>query len=287
MAEPSIKEALAEGRELIRGSETPVLDAELLLARVLGKSREYLYTWPERCLSEAQWLAFHRHCQRRAKGHPIAYLLGEREFWKMTLKVDSRVLIPRPDTELLVELVLKLLPLESARVADLGTGSGAIALALALERPQWQVTATDISAEALAVAKENARALGLSKVDFRGGSWCEPLGRERFDLIVSNPPYIEENDPHLQQGDVRFEPALALVAQEEGLADLREIAQRAPGHLQSGGWLLLEHGYRQGAAVRRILNSEGYRHVQSYGDLAGHERVSVGQTGEREAGHES
>lgn len=257
-------------------SPTARLDLELLLAKVLGKPRSYLLTWPERELEPDQYQAFQELLQRRQQGEPVAYLLQQQGFWSMTLEVAPHTLIPRPDTELLVEVALTL-PLEPlATVLDLGTGSGAIALALALERPQWQVLGVDRIAEAVSLAERNRQALGLDNVRFRSGSWFAPLqADERFSMIVSNPPYIAADDPHLGQGDVRFEPLSALVSGADGLQDIRHISAHAGTHLRAGGWLLLEHGYDQAAAVRAILQGDGFVEVASHRDLAGHERITL------------
>ena len=258
-------------------SESARLDAELLLCHVLGVNRSWLYAWPDKTLEVNQQQRFDELIIRRAAGEPIAHILGEREFWSLTLQVTPDTLIPRPDTELLVEQALRLLPEDAAlRVADLGTGSGAIALAIARERPRCSVVATDLSAAALAVAQANAARNQISTVEFRLGRWCEALGSEQFDLIVTNPPYIAADDPHLAQGDVRFEPRSALVSGRDGLDDIREITHDARSHLGTGGWLLFEHGYGQGGAVREILLKNGFEKVTTWRDLAGHERVTGG-----------
>lgn len=261
-------------------SESARLDAELLLCHVLGVNRSWLYAWPDKSLESAQQHRFDELVARRAGGEPIAHILGEREFWSLNLQVTHDTLIPRPDTELLVEQALRLLPEDAAlKVADLGTGSGAIALAIARERPRCRVVATDLSAAALTVAQANASRNQLSNVEFRQGSWSAALGSERFELIVSNPPYIAEDDPHLVQGDVRFEPRSALVSGRDGLGDIRQIAREVRGHLQNDGWLLLEHGFEQGGEVRAILQGNGYEQVTTWCDLAGHERVTGGRRG--------
>jgi len=259
-------------------SESARLDAELLLCHVLGVNRSWLFAWPDKNIKGDQQRRFDALVARRAKGEPIAHILGEREFWSLTLKVTPDTLIPRPDTEVLVEQVLRRLPEDSAlKVADLGTGSGAIALAIARERPRCRVVATDLSAAALAVAQENARRHRISNVEFRLGRWCEALGGEQFDLIVSNPPYIAEDDSHLAEGDVRFEPRSALVSGRDGLDDIRQISREARELLLNAGWLLLEHGYDQGGNVRSILQENGYKNVVTWCDLAGNERVTGGR----------
>lgn len=254
-------------------------EAERLLAHVLERPRAWLYAWPEHLPTRAQRIEFERLVAARVAGAPVAYLLGRRAFWTFDLEVTPAVLIPRPETERLVELALARLPAETpVAVADLGTGSGAIALAIARERPLARVVATDIGADALAVASGNAARLGLGNVAFAEGDWCAALGDARFDLIASNPPYIEAGDPHLARGDLRHEPPRALASGMDGLDAIREIIDAAPHHLRPGGWLLLEHGYDQAARVRALLASRGFVDVGSAVDLAGHERVSLGRT---------
>lgn len=258
-------------------SPTARLDVELLLAAALGKSRSYLHTWPEKIVSSEAALTFGGYLQRRRAGEPVAYILGQQGFWKLDLEVAPHTLIPRPDTELLVEAALELLPATPATVLDLGTGSGAIALALASERPAWQVTAVDRVLEAVALAERNRQRLHLGNATVLSSHWFSALDGHTFDLIISNPPYIADNDPHLVAGDVRFEPASALVAGRDGLDDLRLITQQAGAYLNAGGWLLLEHGYDQAQAVRDLLLSQGFEGVHSCIDLGGHERISLGQ----------
>lgn len=256
-------------------SASPRLDAELLLAEVLGQSRSYLRTWPERELSAQQLTTYQQLLARRRAGEPVAYLLGRQGFWSLDLAVAPSTLIPRPDTERLVELALELGPEGRAMVLDLGTGSGAIALALATERRQWQVTGVDRIAAAVALAERNAEAAAVNTVNFILSDWFSALSGRCFDLIVSNPPYIAADDPHLQQGDLRFEPVSALISGQDGLADIRQIITAARAHLR--GWLLLEHGWQQAAAVRAELERQGYQGVTSWQDLAGQTRVSGGQ----------
>ena len=258
-------------------SETPRLDAELLLAHILHKPRSYFFTWPEKELSEKEYRAYERLVEQRKQGTPVAYLTGQREFWSLRLKVTEATLIPRPDTERLVELALaKSLP-ASARVVDLGTGTGAIALALGRENPRWQITAVDKSPEAAAVARENASSHQIHNVTVLEGSWCEPLIHKPVDMIVSNPPYVRSDDKHLQQGDVRFEPVTALASGPDGLDDIRVIARQGYETLKSGGYLLLEHGFDQGRAVQRILRDAGFEEVKTDRDLSGHDRVTSGR----------
>ena len=267
---------------LLRAAELPDsptarLDAELLLAAALGKSRSYLHTWPEKIVSSESALTFSEYLLRRRAGEPVAYILGQQGFWKLDLEVAPHTLIPRPDTELLVETALDLLPASPARVLDLGTGSGAIALALASERPAWHITAVDRVLEAVALAERNRQRLQLDNVHVLTSHWFSALDGQRFDLIISNPPYIAAGDVHLGQGDVRFEPESALVAGVDGLDDIREIIQAAPQHLNAGGQLMLEHGYDQAAAVRQLLLDAGFEQVESRKDLGTHERITLGR----------
>ncbi|NOX76980.1 MAG: peptide chain release factor N(5)-glutamine methyltransferase [Gammaproteobacteria bacterium] len=285
MPDPTIQQALQHAQQtLAASSESSRLDSEILLALVCEKNRTYLRTWPERNLSPEQQTHFQQLIARRARGEPIAYLTGSRAFWDMELRVTPDTLIPRPETERLVELALERIPTDAAwRIADLGTGSGAIALAIARERPRCRVLATDVSIAALAVARDNAQRLDIPNIDFAEGPWCAPLGQPPFQLIVSNPPYVHPADPHLARGDLRFEPSNALQSQPDGLSDLRHIAREAHAHLTSPGWLLLEHGYDQGTAVQALLSTQGYQHICTENDLSGNQRVSVGkweQTGE-------
>ena len=261
---------------------TPALDAELLLAHALGAGRTRLRSHPEEVPPADAAARFLSLIERRAAGESVAYILGRKGFWTLELSVSPAVLVPRPETELLVERALALQPRGEAirgetRVADLGTGSGAIALALASARPEWRIVATDISAEALAVARGNAAALGLARVELIQGDWLACLPGRRFHLLVSNPPYVAAGDPALSQPELAREPRLALVAAEEGLAALRGIIRAAPDHLEPGGWLLLEHGATQAAAVAGALVGHGFAQVRSHRDLAGRERMTEGQ----------
>ncbi len=261
------------------GSPTPRLDAEVVLGHVLGRERSWLYTWNDHCVEGFSRARFAALVAARAAGEPVAYLTGEREFWGLTLVTHAATLIPRPDTECLVEaaLALALMPATAQRVLDLGTGSGAIALALASERPAWRVTGVDRVAEAVALASANARRLGIANADFQVSDWFSALAGHRFELIVANPPYLADDDPHLARGDVRFEPRSALVAGDGGLADLRHLIDAAHGYLTASGWLLLEHGMAQGQAVREALCRAGYGEVATRVDLAGLPRVSLGR----------
>lgn len=265
-------------RRLTEGSDSPRLDAEILLAAALERPRSYLRAWPERTLEPARAACFAAWLDRRRAGEPVAYILGRREFWSLDLEVTPDTLIPRPETELLVELALARLPMDRpATVADLGTGSGAIALALAVERPMARIVATDQSPAALVVARRNARRLGIDNVEFRQGDWCAPLGNERFDLIAANPPYVAAADPRWRHGELRFEPPTALVAGDDGLDALRVIVVQAPACLQPGGWLLLEHGYDQGETVPVLLRERGFDAVSDHRDAAGLSRTSSGR----------
>jgi release factor glutamine methyltransferase len=257
-------------------SDTPRLDCELLLTHVLGKDRIYLMTWPEHELSLPQQHAFEALLEQRQTGVPIAYLLQQAEFWSLKLKVTTETLIPRPETELLVEQALELIPHDSQwHIADLGTGSGAIAIALASERPLCRFLAVDINPDTLAVARDNARLYQLENIEFACGSWLQPIAGS-YQMIVSNPPYIAPDDPHLQQGDVRYEPQRALVASQQGLADIETIIQNARPHLTGPGILILEHGYQQAESVRKLLIENGYQQVESHLDLQGHPRITLG-----------
>ncbi|MCX7128031.1 peptide chain release factor N(5)-glutamine methyltransferase [Aeromonas sp.] len=277
-----IQQARAHIMTVLAGGESPRADADVLLCHLLDCRRSYLMTWPERELDAVQQATLRQWLDRRLAGEPIAHLVGEREFWSLPLKVSPATLIPRPDTEVLVEQALTKIPQGPCAVLDLGTGTGAIALALKSERPEVDVWAVDRMADAAALARENSAALGLP-IEVRDGSWFEPLGEPdrdktpRFAVIVSNPPYIDGADPHLERGDVRFEPRSALVADEAGLADIRHIVAHAPAYLLTDGWLLLEHGWDQGAAVRQLLGDSGYREVATVRDYGDNDRVTLGR----------
>lgn len=257
--------------------QNPEREAEILLGHVLAKSRAYLFAHPEVLLSTQQLAAFDHLMAQRARGVPIAYLTGQREFWSLNLKVNQHTLIPRHETEVLVSLALEFIPNQpDIHVLELGTGSGAIALALAKERPGWQIVASDISEEALHVAQENARHHQLRNIQFVHADWFNGLPQRQYHAIVSNPPYIAESDPHLQQGDLRFEPRNALASSQEGLADLQCIIEQAYASLLPQGVLLAEHGFDQKLKVQAILNRLGYKNVQCWQDIQGHDRVSGG-----------
>lgn len=257
-------------------SDSSRLDAELLLSHVTGLSRTRFRAWPEHEVTDVQAAAFEALVQDREAGRPVAHLLGRQEFWSLPLKVSACTLIPRPDTECLVEAALDLPLPKQACVLDLGTGTGAIALALASERPDWRITACDAVAEAVALARDNSNSLGLT-VTVVQSSWFADLETGRFDLIVSNPPYIPENDHHLKEGDVRFEPASALVSGRDGLKDLQLIVDQAPGWLVEGGWLLVEHGFDQAQAVTELFRSRGFAGVETRQDYGKQDRMTLGQ----------
>ncbi|WP_158881774.1 peptide chain release factor N(5)-glutamine methyltransferase [Rhodanobacter sp. L36] len=253
-------------------------DAEALLLHVLGKPRSWLFSHADDMPDMDVQTAYATLIDRRVEGEPVAYLTGRRGFWSMELEVTPATLIPRPETELLVELALQLLANDrTLSVADLGTGSGAIALAIASERPLVQLMATDASAAALNVARRNAERLNIANIDFAQGDWLSPTGDRQFDMIVSNPPYIEADDAHLAQGDLRFEPSIALASGHDGLDDIRRIVRDARNHLEADGWLLFEHGWNQGEAVRALLASDGYDEVFTAQDLEHRDRVSGGR----------
>jgi release factor glutamine methyltransferase len=255
-------------------SDTPRLDAELLMVNSTGWSRASLRAWPERLLDDEQMARFRSGVEQRAQGHPVAHILGEQGFWSLPLRVNAATLIPRPDTESLVESALALPLPDAARVLDLGTGTGAIALALASERPAWQVTACDAVPAAVALAQLNAELLALP-VDVRTSHWFDGLPPQTFDLIISNPPYVRAGDYHLGQGDVRFEPASALVAGAEGLDDLRLIIGQAPKWLAVGGWLVVEHGFDQALQVRELFSAAGFQGIRTQQDYGGQDRLTL------------
>jgi release factor glutamine methyltransferase len=256
-------------------------DAELLLAAAWNLSRGALLARSGEPVPDDVVARFNSWCTRRAAGEPVAYLLGRREFWSMMFEVTPAVLVPRPETELLVERVLDEVTESEAQVADLGTGSGAIAIAIAHERPRWQVLGTDLSDAALSVARLNGARLVANRVEWRVGDWFQALDGRRFDVLASNPPYIDANDPVLAADGLRHEPRGALTPGGDGLAALTTLINGAPDHLRSEGWLFLEHGATQGAALRGALVARGFTHVTSHRDLAGHERVTEGKWPQR------
>jgi release factor glutamine methyltransferase len=263
--------------EVATFSSSPHLDAELLLVHCLGLTRAQIKSHPESVATPGAAQRYDELIEHRVTGEPLAYITGRKDFWTFQLAVTPAVLVPRPETELLVERALVLRPEPVGRIADLGTGSGAIALALASERPRWLVTATDISPEAIHVARANAALLGLKHIEFLAGSWLEPLGGRRFDLLLSNPPYIAAADTALLQSELKREPQVALTPGADGMAALSAIIVSAPQHLERRGWLLLEHGTDQAAAVARELVGRGFTHVRCHRDLAGHERMTEAQ----------
>lgn len=278
-----IRQLLLAARESLQSiSSTPQLEAELLLLDLLRIDRTQLMLKMQDELLSSQELSFWSLVDRRKQGEPIAYILGHKEFWSLELKVTKDVLIPRPETELLVERVLTHFPANDQPVGpikliDLGTGSGAIALAIASERPSWHILATDQSSAALSIAEENAKQLGIQNIEFRLGNWLEVVSDEQVNIIVSNPPYIAETDPHLLQADLKHEPQTALISGADGLKDLREIISQAGSFLLPQGWLLVEHGYNQGAVVQQLFKRHGFRNVKDWPDLSGLSRVTEGQ----------
>ena len=269
-------------QELLRsGSDLPTdsarRDTEILLCHCLGKSRAWLYTWPEKGVARDCARDFEKLLAQRREGVPVAYLTGEREFWSLQLAVSDATLIPRPETETLVSWALELALPNAASVLDLGTGSGAIALALASERPHWHVTALDVSQEALQVARGNAVRTRLTSVHFVQSDWYQAVTGQRFNALLANPPYIDGDDPHLALGDVRFEPRSALVSSDSGLEDLGRLVTGAPDQLLDGGWLLLEHGFEQANAVCAMLHDAGFSQVSTRRDMSGQQRITGGR----------
>ena len=270
----TLAEALARGRQLLAGGDSPALDTQLLLQHVSGATRVQLLAYSERLLTANQQQHFLALLARRQQGEPIAHLLGEQEFYGLPLAVNAHTLIPRADTETLVDAAL-VLPDSPRCFLDLGTGTGAIAIALAYHRRHWQGVAVERIAAAAELAERNVARHQVA-VTVLHGSWFAPVAGQRFGLIVANPPYIDPADPHLHQGDVRFEPRSALTADDAGLADLRHIITAAPDYLEPAGWLMLEHGYDQAEAVSRLLVQQGFTQVRSIRDLGGNQRVSLG-----------
>ena len=277
-----IEHLIAATKRLEKTSDSARLDAEVLLAHSLNKNRTWLVTWSDTELTEIEIPAFEKLLIRREKGEPVAHITGSREFWSLDLQISKDTLIPRPETELMIETILQQYTQTSdIKLLDLGTGSGAIALALASERPGWNITATDKSAAALDIAKKNAQQLNLNNINFIHGNWFEPFENpssenQLFDIIASNPPYIPNQDPHLSQGDVRFEPMSALASGEDGLNDIRLICQQAPKHLKPEAMLIIEHGFDQKTELHDIFMHSGYKNINQYTDLAGNPRLSSG-----------
>ena len=285
MSSISIAKCLQQFSQLAMVSDTPRLDIEIILAHVLQKNRTYLFTWPEKTLTELESILFSDLFARRLAGEPVAHIIGVREFWSLELMVNSSTLIPRPDTELLVDIALGLFAddtlQQSRRLLDLGTGTGAIALALASEKKSWQCIAVDKEIAAVELAEKNRTKLNLPNVRIQQSDWFTTVTSEtKFDIIISNPPYIDPADPHLAQGDVRFEPLSALVANNKGLADLELIITGAKKYLLQNGWLLVEHGYEQANAVRDFFLRNAYADIKTVRDLGGNERVTLGRKNE-------
>lgn len=281
MSNITVAQCLQLAPELERISDSARLDIEIILCHILQKNRTWLFTWPDKILTPDQQQMFAEFFQRRKSGEPIAHIVGEREFWSLPLAVNNSTLIPRPDTELLVETTLELFAQDKSDQArnclDLGTGTGAIVLALASEKPHWQLLGVDKSADAVALAEQNRKQLNFNHVKVQQSDWFTQIEANKFDVIVSNPPYIDPQDPHLDQGDVRFEPRSALIAENHGLADIELIIRESWNYLRSDGWLLLEHGYDQGDAVRELLRAHGFVAVETRRDLGNNERVSLGK----------
>jgi release factor glutamine methyltransferase len=264
-------------RQKLAASPSAQFDCEILMAHVLESTRSFLYANPELLLPHKRSEAFKKLIKQRRQGQPIAYLTGKSEFWSLPINVSPAVLIPRPDTELLVETAISKIPVNADwRIADLGTGSGAIALAIASERKKCEVNGTDISHAAIKVAQKNATALSMDQIQFHQGSWSQPL-KGKFHILVSNPPYIDADDPHLLQGDLRYEPRKALTPGTDGLKAILKISSLAQPILLDGGWLMFEHGYEQGTATRKIMQQAGFANIKTHTDLQGHERVTVGE----------
>ncbi len=278
MSSPTIAQIIeSASQRLAPVNASARLDAEILVAHGLNFSRTQLYTWANKELKEAECSLITNLIHRRYQGEPIAYIVGYKEFWSLNFKVTQDTLIPRPDTELLVELALEKIPTHGTwQIADLGTGSGAIAIAIGKERPHCQILAVDKSEQALQIAIENAHHLNVNNIVFCQSNWFSAINEKQFDLIVSNPPYIATHDKHLIQGDLISEPRVALASGVDGLKDLREIISCAKAHLKPGANLLLEHGYDQATIVRTIFKEDGYNHIHSHLDLSSIERVTLG-----------
>jgi len=278
----TIANCLKQSSRLADLSDSPRLDIEIFLTHILQKNRTYLFTWPEQELTDEQAKQFNDFFSRRLTGEPVAHIIGQREFWSLPLMVNNSTLIPRPDTELLVEAAIGLFAEDEAnktrRLLDLGTGTGAIVLALAHEKNSWQCVGVDKELAATELAEKNRANLNLHNVNILQSDWFSALANETpFDIIVSNPPYVDPNDEHLSEGDVRFEPLSALIADKKGLADLEFIIAHATPYLTENGWLLVEHGYDQGAAVRELFTAHHFDQVNTFRDFGGNERVTLGQ----------
>ena len=274
----TIADAVQWATQSLEGGESPAVDARVLVCHVMDCQQSYLYTWPEKLLSDAQFSALAELVEKRQQGYPVAYLVGKRGFWELELNCNPSTLIPRPETELLVETALALPLAETANVCDLGTGTGAIALALASEQPGWTVTGVDRIPQAIELAKSNAALNGLAGLNWLESHWFSALHPDQhFDLIVTNPPYVESTSPYLHEGDVRFEPHSALTAGEDGLDDIRLIIAQSPAYLSNGGWLLIEHGYTQHQAINALLREHGFTQCRGVKDLNGLDRITMGQ----------
>lgn len=278
-----IDAALAWATQQLEGGESPSVDAKVILSHLLNKSQTYLFTWPEKHIDDVVLAQFESAIAKRQTGLPVAYIIGKRDFWTLSLETSPHTLIPRPDTEVLVEKVLDWasvkqshIPVAEMAICDLGTGTGAIALALAFELPTAKVTGVDFLAEAVALAKRNATHNYIENAQFIQSDWFSAIEQQQFDIIVSNPPYIEDTSPYLVEGDVRFEPKSALTSGADGLDDIRRITKLAPLHLKKGGLLAFEHGFDQGEPVRQLLSNEGFCDVQTFSDYGGNARVTLG-----------
>ncbi|MBS0290590.1 MAG: peptide chain release factor N(5)-glutamine methyltransferase [Proteobacteria bacterium] len=274
---PTISEVLNWGKNALATQNVPLLEAQVLLAHVLGCTRTYLYTWPEKEVPAQALSAYEALIKRREQHEPIAYLVGHKEFWSLSFIVSKDTLIPRADTELLISTVLNNLSLHSQSVVDVGTGCGVIACTLAHCRPNWQLIGLDISEAAMAVAKQNAQQLNLHNVEFIHSCWLESLPKQQYDAIIGNPPYIRENDVHLVHGDLPFEPTIALTAGPSGLEAFSAILSTCSSYLKPAGLVAFEHGYDQGQQVRALLTQFGFNDIQTFVDLAGKERVTLGK----------
>lgn len=274
-----IDEALAWANTVLKDGESPVVDSKVLLADVLKQSQTYLFTWPDKVISDAEEQQFKQVVTRRHKGEPVAHILGYRDFWSLRLAVTPDTLIPRPETELLVEAVLERAEPHHKRVCDLGTGTGAIALALAVEHPEWYVLGVDRIDAAIALAQQNAENNQVFNADWLASHWFDAIPNQAFDFIVTNPPYVESNSEYLQQGDVRFEPDSALTSGDDGLDDIRHITKTALEYLAPNGYLVIEHGHNQQPEIIKMMQAHGYVHCQGLLDLNGLPRVTLGQKG--------
>ena len=278
MTSLTVAQAIAWAAQTLQStSDSPKLDAEVLLLHILEKPKSYLFTWPEVELTDVQKNTFNQLIAQRKAGHPVAHLVGIREFWSLELEVNNSTLIPRPDTETLVEQVLSLNLPDEINLLDLGTGTGAIALSLATEHPKWQVTAVDYSEQAVKLAECNRRKFNLDNVVVIQSDWFNAVPKQQFELIVSNPPYIDEQDEHLEKGDVRFEPKSALVSPEKGMADIKLIINQSRQFLAPNGYLFIEHGYQQGPLLREFFAQMSYSNILTVKDMAGCERVTMAQ----------